>query len=586
VSRTSLALLLIVVFGLALGLRLAVLAQGSAGPDPLFGELVLDEAQFARIAADIRCGEGAGDGPYVTSPLYPYLLALFPGIEEGGAQIPVRAAQLILGALTAVLAALTSARRFGAVAGWVAGLALATLGPAMHSEAQVIVAGPLALLMIAALTLEPDVAGPRSTARALGAGVCLGLAAALRATALLPAVALVGVLLVRRRGRAGAWLTTGVLAVVLPFTLRNAVVGGEPVLLTTSGGFNLWVGNHRGAPGIFAPPPGYDFASDPVGRGLAEAEAGRAMGATEASDWWRARALDEVKAAPREALQLWIRKLALVFHPGEIPQLGPDDMRPYRRGIWALRGPLDARWLLLAALLAPLVVGWAGGREGLARGNLARLAAPGAMALAYGLTLLLFFVSGRFRAPLLPLACVLTGATVQAALGLAPRRRWAAAGAFGGLLLASLWVYRDGGPLVLGEAGKVLDRAHQLAGEGDFTGSAEAYRAVLAEDPRHARAAFELAGLIAGPLKGSAPAEKLAAWRAAEPLYARAVAVQPRFAEAWFNLGVARLQLRRFPGATEALNTALGLANGNEDWCAEARRALAIARNAAPGAGG
>lgn len=575
--RSRLLPLILIVFGAALALRLAVRAQGAGD---LFGELVVDQAQFARIAASIRSGEGSGDGPYITSPLYPYLLAFFPGVEQGTALLGARTAQLVLGAITAALVALVSARRFGLLAGWVSGLAMASFGPAMHYEAQIIVAGPMAFLLVAALALEPDERGPRSSARALGAGVLLGLAAALRATALLPAAALIGVLLARRLTRAGALVGAGVLAAVLPFSLRNAVAGGEPVLLTASSGFNLWVGNHQGAPGIFAPPPGYDFASDPVGRAMAEAEQGRELSAAEASSWWRALAFDEVRAAPGAALARCATKLALTFHPGEIAQLGPDHFPPYRREIWALRGPLDGRMLLLAALLAPLLGWWASGRDGLAR-----LAAPAAMAIAYGLTLVLFFVSGRFRAPLMPLACVLTGASLQAAWALAPPRRWAAAGAFAGLMLASLWLYRSAGPLALGQPSKMLDPAHELAQAGDLAGAAEAYRAVLAEDPQHARAAFELAGLLAGPLKGETPAEKLAAWQAAEPLYAQAVAAQPRFAEAWFNLGVARLQLRRFADSIDALNTALGLASGGEDWHAEAQRALALARGAAQGSG-
>jgi len=611
-----------VVFLVALGLRAAlfVAAQGEGTP----GAAHLDSARFVELAAAVRAGEGVGEEPYATSPLYPYLLALFPGVERAESTLPfLRGLQLLLGALTCALVACAAGRRFGPRAGWIAGLLLACYAPAMHYENQVLVAGPLGFLLATALVLAPGEGETRRAARrGAGAGIAVGLAAALRPTALAPGLAL-GVVLaagVLRRRVAPIALVAfllGLLAAVAPFTLRNHLVGGEPVLLSANGGFNFWVGNHRGAAGVFDPPAGYDFQLDPAARGLAERGAGEELSATQASRWWRERALEDVGADPADWLALTGRKLLLLLGPAEIPQLGPDDFQLQRDRLWPLRAPVDARWLLLLALAAPFALGLARRRGALE---------PAVMAAAYGAVVVLFFVSGRFRAPLLPLAAVLAAGTVEALIALLSERsrRRAGAALAGGLLLLgllSLWVYRSGGPysptapvgehgrqealLLLreGRAGEAIPLlqalleegedattratlAHALALEGRPGEAAQEYRRVLAAEPQRAQAALELGNLIVGPLKGDTPEARLAAWREAEPLFAQAVEHQPRFAVGWFHLGVARLQLRRFEAAEEALEKALELGQRGEEWRAEAERALEIARGRGQPSGG
>ena len=96
--------------------------------------------------------------------------------------------------------------------------------------------------------------------------------------------------------RRGAALALGIALVVAPFTARNLVVSGEPVLLSAAGGMNLWIGNHAEATGLFAPPPGYDFEHEPMARDVARRLAGRSLTHSEASDFWRDRALADIAA--------------------------------------------------------------------------------------------------------------------------------------------------------------------------------------------------------------------------------------------------------------------------------------------------
>ena len=521
------------------------LTHGFLSPSPL---PVLDQARFLSQAAAIRAGQGAGPGPYATSPLYPYFIALF---GEG-----TRWVQLLLGAGTVALAAQIATSRLGRRAGWTAGLLLAAFGPALHYEGQLLVAGPLAFFLTLALAFAPDEPGPRPQLRGAAAGVALALASALRPTALAPAIALLAATLLRRQTRAAGALATALVLGILPFTLRNAAVAGEPILLTSGGGFNLWVGNHPGAPGVFDAPPGYDFALDPAGIELARRESGEELSAAEASAWWRARALAGMSPG------LFLRKLILSFHPEEIPQLGPDDFRPARRDRWWLRWPIDARWILLLALLAPLAA-WKRHQT---------LLAPLLMALAYGATLLLFFVSGRFRFPLLPLAAILAGATLPCLPRRPPLTLTATV-----LAILSLWLYRPTGPYSLGQASTRGARARALAHEGHYLEAAETFRSLLDADPAYARGALDLARLLLGPLLGSDPDSKRAAWSEAAQVLERALERGPGPGEAWFYLGVARLNLGRRAEAAQALEQALMMSRGDEPWLSEAQRALEAA---------
>ena len=319
--------LVVTVLLVALATRLTALWLALGHPDRLLEQLVLDSAQYVEAAARIRAGGGPTDGPYLLSPLYPYLLALFPGLEPGSVPVALRVVQALMGASTCVLAALAALRIRGIRAGWVAGLLIATLGPAIHYDLRVLVAGPLAFCLMLALALVPadpdesEQPDRRILLRWLAVGAVLGVGAALRPTALLVVAALAALILARRstsmRGRhwkqVGA-LVAGTALIVAPFTMRNLVQSGESVLLSASGGFNFWVGNHPGAVGVFDPPPDYNFHRDPVGRELAERATGHALDHDAASAWWRARTLHGILDSPSRWLGLLGRKLLLLGH--------------------------------------------------------------------------------------------------------------------------------------------------------------------------------------------------------------------------------------------------------------------------------
>jgi len=91
-------------------------------------------------------------------------------------------------------------------------------------------------------------------------GVCLGVATYMRPIALLIPVGLALHAMFRQAGIGRSVLAAGIvavvmMAVVLPWSLRNERVMGSFVLMSTNGAANLWMGNHPGSSGGYHPLP-------------------------------------------------------------------------------------------------------------------------------------------------------------------------------------------------------------------------------------------------------------------------------------------------------------------------------------------
>ena len=596
-----------VLLAIALILRLGhALALHSAGDSALY----LDAEVMARTAEGVWSALPPGDQPYLLSPLYPYLMAPFLGLDHllsaDSPLLGLRLAQALLGVLTALLVARLATNLAGLRAGWIAGLLAALHGPSIYYEGEILVAGPQALLLVSAFYLAQGAQASTLPSRHwFASGLTLGLASALRPIALPLAL----VLMVQGWREAGAASVKRILAglaiAILPFSASNLFTAGEPVLLTAGGGFNFWVGNHDGASGLFEAPPGYDLATDPVARRLALEQSGEDLDFSSASAWWRDRALGDMANDPREAMARFARKGLFLLHPVEIPQLGPGFALARDKSPW-LRWPLDSRWLLLIALCAPL---------------LSRRSLPlWAGLCTYAALVVLFFVVGRYRAPILPVAAILAGITLDGI--------WSslAAGQIRGRLVAGLLIVAGGFSLLIQEGGMKLNErggadlqarraglelleagrgveavpllnealtqndtpgtrevlGMALAATGQATRAAQELRRVLAIDGTRPAAAFHLAGLLLGPLAGSNDAQRLATTREAETLYRSALDARPEWAEAHFHLGVTLLRQGRFDEVLITVRRALDLAAPEAPWRSEAMRVMDIARTRPP----
>lgn len=380
----------------------------AAARSPFWGGFVVDDRAYHEWALRLARGEDEG-GVFFLSPLLSHVLAaLYAAVGERPAVW--LGIQAVLGAFTAVSVTVVGARVFGRRAGLVGGGLVALHGPLVFATESVLTETLHLALVWGALLAWPR-AGERGLARAAGVGLLAGLAVLARNYFVLALP--LWVLAMWPRGRAAVLaFAAGAALGIAPATVHN-LAAGEPVLVTNSGGVNLWLGNHPGANGRMHLPPGIEAVNiqDPsrmqrTFRAAAEAEVGRELSAREVSSHFRAKAVDWMLGDPDAFLGLVGARMLMTLeafeHPGERNYYQAARFSPLLR--WA-----PARW--------PLVLGLAIAGLFALRGRLGAFAPVAGAAAAALAALLLFWVTDRFRLALVPPLAVLAGGGVEVLLG-------------------------------------------------------------------------------------------------------------------------------------------------------------------------
>ncbi|HEX2121508.1 MAG TPA: tetratricopeptide repeat protein, partial [Thermoanaerobaculia bacterium] len=206
--------------------------------------------------------------------------------------------------------------------------------------------------------------------------------------------------------------------VIAPVTIRNWIVSRELILVSSHGGLNLFIGNNAEADGTYKRIPGVR----PDIRGqitdtekIAERAAGRELTKREVSQHFTAEAARWMREHPLDAVRLFLRKLRLTFNNADIRL---DHSYDFYASAFPLMLLVAGPWLLF-----PL-------------GAIALLRSPKAIAsfvVVYALSVAIFFVSTRYRVPLLVAAAPLAGGGAVALLE--RKRNIAIAVAAGALVL-------------------------------------------------------------------------------------------------------------------------------------------------------
>jgi hypothetical protein len=236
----------------AVAVRGLYLSEVAGGPLFLLNGLPeTDMHGFDRWARRIAAGEWVGRGAFYQAPLYPYVLGLLYALAGPG-WLAGLAANQIFGALTCAALFQLGRALFDRRVGIACGALWALYAPAVFYEGFLLSTALetlLAATFALALTRASDRAGPGATGWFL-AGLAGGLAAAARPNFL---VALPGALVLlghgsprppgRRALAKAAAYVAGAAAIVGPITLRNLVVGGAFVVISSSGPVTFRIGN-------------------------------------------------------------------------------------------------------------------------------------------------------------------------------------------------------------------------------------------------------------------------------------------------------------------------------------------------------
>jgi tetratricopeptide (TPR) repeat protein len=258
----------------------------------------------------------------------------------------------------------------------------------------------------------------------VGAGLSAGFLALAQPAAVLGLLPLVVYLWRKDRegGRTQPWRCLPaylLVAAVLPLgtLLYNGIGGKAWSVIAVNAGINLYIGNGPQANGGYVRPPAMREDRDLLGIGAARTLADNAgLGPAGANRFWVDRSLSFALSHPARTAGLFLRKLHLFFGQYEVPQV--ESLPFERRYARLLRLPLPGMACLAALGLFGLLTRR---RDTLARGL-------GWSILATAAGICAFFVTARFRVPVVPVVAVLGGAGIADFAALTARRGAAGTG--------------------------------------------------------------------------------------------------------------------------------------------------------------
>lgn len=387
-------LLMVVILLLGFALQLVVLRQ-LAAHSPFIYNLppAVDQVVYISNARAFLTGDWPGATPFELAPYESLFLGLTfaLGGDMDGLFFP-RLLQALIGTLTIALTYKLGQWAFKTGIGLAAALVLALYSPAIFYNLELTTAPHTTLWVTLALLLMLAYDRWRQWRYPALAGLVIGVAALARPNALIilggMGLWLLSLRLPRRQKWTAILLMGG--AALLPLLwpmAHNTVLLGQPTFITTTGAYNLYIGNNPEATGVFISLPEDLIA---------------AVAAGEAS--YTAETLRYIAAQPGDWLAMLGQKLVMALVSSDM-ELGSNVNYHY----WGVRfssvlgilQPLRYDLLVLLALFGLIMV---------RRRKGARL-----LYLTWGvylLSMVIFFVQARFRLAMVPALAVLAAATV------------------------------------------------------------------------------------------------------------------------------------------------------------------------------
>jgi 4-amino-4-deoxy-L-arabinose transferase-like glycosyltransferase/Tfp pilus assembly protein PilF len=368
-------------------------------------------------ARAIASGQSFIEGPFFRAPLYPYIIGALYYIFGVGDWV-VRIFQLILGSLSVSLVYMIGTRSFSNFTGIIAGLLCAIYGPLIFFGGQLLIPTTIIFLNLLAFYFLIFAFDSGEPAHYIIAGLCFGLSAIARPTILLFVVVAMAWLLWRRiRQRRGtSYLNVGLIVVglivpIVPVTYYNYAHSGEFTLIGTYGGLNAYIGNNENADGVSAQLPGarrdwWGMMED--AQIIAEQDVGHELTPGEQSSYWLSRATDEIISDPTRFFELLGRKALLLAGGLELSNNFDLYFFAHQTSLMRVlmpRDPIPIPWGVVfpfALCGIVLVSRWS-------RPNWLLLL----FAITYSLSIILFFVTARYRLPLAPILLLFAAYTVD-----------------------------------------------------------------------------------------------------------------------------------------------------------------------------
>lgn len=499
---------------LAAGLGLRFWYYLDLAGQPFFNYPIVDSLTYDRMALAILSGEGGS--AFARPPLYPYFLSFLYALG-GHHQGVVAWAQFLLGLAAVVPVYLLAERWFGRRAAALTAWACALYPLRIFFEGEILGVTLFGFFLSWGMWFLWRGMEGGGGLRYFLAGLFFGLGVLTRPNFLLalPLVAAGGVLAVRGSRlpvlRGTVFLGAAVLLCLLPATLHNWRAERELIPVAGNGGINFFLGNRPGSTGETPLPPGLlwqETVLEPIRLGL--------TGRGEQDRYWWQRSREYIADDFRGWLQLMAGKARL---------------------FWTARESSNNKNLGFFAGVSPVVRHyrwWFGVLFCLAWGSLFLLPLRpgpllvGGLLVGYWVAVTVFFITARYRLPLVPFVAMLSAAGVSEAMA-----RWGAGGrkrvlwALTAALIAGAMVFPPWRPAAVGRIDPDFQMGQVYLGRGEPREAEERLLQARERDPWNPDVYNSLgaARYLAGDLSG------------AEDYYLRALRFG-RFSEVYFNLGV------------------------------------------------
>ncbi len=344
----------------------------------------------------------------------------------------------------------------------------------------------------------------------------------------------------------------GVSLTVLPFSLRNYFKGGDFVLLSSTAGINLFIGNNPDADGKSAFAPSRDFSysdwEDNIlisSFRLVRRQTGADISPSEVSGYWTGQALRFITTDPVGFIHLLTRKFYFFFNGFEIPE--NNSIYFYR--LWSPLLKLLVFSIPMLSFPFGIICPLALLGLGVTLRRDKRVNLLGLFLAAHLFLLLIFFVCSRYRMPAIPVFLVFAAVGVFFILDSLWQKRFLSCVLLLPSLLivfffsnSSIYRVKEDPParwfLSLGNAYRLKGATRQAI---------TAYRQALREAPDNPDIVYNLAVV----LLEEGRLEK------AEELFLRVIRLDPEDSAAYSNLGVVYSRKNDYSRAMENFRQAV-----------------------------
>ncbi|MFT7699873.1 MAG: hypothetical protein ACI8S7_001706, partial [Candidatus Krumholzibacteriia bacterium] len=395
-------------------LALRVLFWQLASSSAFLHTPVVDGSFFDIWARTLAAGRTFQEQAFFKPPFYAYLLSWLYKMGLGLSAVFIL--QMVVGTISCVLSLAVGRFIFSARVAFFAAIAVALLPILPFFEVQLLAESWTLALTLAALLPVLAVVSGKSSSRGRDlamAGILLGVAALGRPNLMLVLVVCAGCVWWSDRARHGiigvAPLVVGFLIAVSPATLHNLKYG-EFALISANLGVNLSTGQSDEADGVSAIPVGVQWDD----MQLRSQQAG-APTPVASSKFLTGEALAWMSKNPGRTLGLWFKKSVLVVSGVEIRNNINPMWMAREDGVFLLARWWPATWLLVPFAVVGLI--WAG------RGSSTAWMMKWLL-LSQAAAIIPFFVTARFRAPLLPWIALFAVAGVGVLLSAYREKRW------------------------------------------------------------------------------------------------------------------------------------------------------------------